>query len=60
VKRGVFLRQLYKTHHMGHVEYSPFSPSRFEKPYIKRSLYGLYVQEEAPSLCEGRAAEDGL
>ncbi len=49
VKRGVFLSAAaLQNHHMGHVEYS-FSP-HFEKPYIKRSLYSLYVQEEAAPL----------
>lgn len=38
---------LQKPHHMGHVEYSPFS-LHFEKPYIKRSLYSLYLREGAP------------
>lgn len=38
-----------QNHHMGRVEYSSFL-LHFEKPYIKRSLYSLYVPEEAWSL----------
>lgn len=50
VKRGVFLgAAALQNHHMGHVEYS-FFLLHFEKPYIKRSLYSLYVREEAPPL----------
>jgi len=42
VKRGVSLRAAaLQNHHMGHVEYSFLL--HFEKPYIKRSLYSLYV-----------------
>ena len=37
-----------QNHHMGHVEYSPFLC--ILRPYIKRSLYSLYLQEEAPLL----------
>lgn len=62
VKRGVLLgAAALQNHHMGHVEYSPFS-LHFEKPYIKRSLYSLYVRERGRHhLREGPSgAEDGL
>lgn len=52
------VQQLYKNHHMGHVEYSLFSC--ILRSHTLNAHYTAFMCKRRLCFCEGRAAEDGL
>lgn len=59
VKRGVFLRAAaLQNHHMGHVEYSPFSC--ILRSHTLNAHYTAFMCNGRLLLYEGRGAEDRL